>query len=671
MNWLASSVQKRRMKPTILKLSLLYVLFMIRTIPGTVSYFSDSKVLSSNIISTGCWTSLVAPQIPVNPFTGVGMFHTFSFTPISLNCGDTNITYSAQFSTSPNFTPGHNTDTITDITIDSVDHTFDHPGTYYWHVKSCNSSDCSNYSSPVEIRIIKKEDIITRITTDDSTITYQKLDIEYDVSPPAASGIQVRLCYSYNTSNFDCDNNNYTSSSGKFNFDFPDGDGLYAFETRAIESGEFIEEKNLTNDIDADNYLVILRDTVAPNSNLFVGTSKIFSGQNLINQNSVTLNKEGEFSQILSLPQKIVSQLSFWFNMTASDPAYMDRFDVKIVNPDDNSLLDTILSTGSQEGSDPLVWNGYSGWQQIIHPLYDFANKNIKIIFSLINQDDEFSSADAVVEVSDIKISTIDLRLGETNPVDINVHDITSGIDIASTTPPSVIQVGENTLTYNSEDIAGNHETSESIQIKVLPSVVLNKINFYTDTNSIDLYNNTDSDINLAGWYIAYTGSTIPLTDITITANSIYSVDTPDLNNNTDTVKLYSLSSVDPIDSTTYQSSNTEAQYWARTPDGIGTWALITSSLTSTLSYRPESYRLLMTVANITTSPVTYSIGYSGNNLPQQITGIISPDTIVEGKADREFFLGTCSQVVCTPDQDIDTKHFILTINGTTNNYSF
>jgi predicted ribosomally synthesized peptide with SipW-like signal peptide len=68
--------------------------------------------------------------------------------------------------------------------------------------------------------------------------------INYSISPPEAFGTQVKLCYSYKLEPFNCDGP-YLSSNGHFNFDFPQGPGLYLFETRAYSGSDFVESKIL------------------------------------------------------------------------------------------------------------------------------------------------------------------------------------------------------------------------------------------------------------------------------------------------------------------------------------------------------------------------------------------------------------------------------------------
>lgn len=465
----------------------------------------------------------------------------------------------------------------------------------------------------------------------------------------------VQLCYSYNLENiFNCPaTQDFQSSTGLFNF-WADKDGLYTFYTIAHTNNGYQE---VISDLEDKKYMIRV-DTESPTTNIDLSNlpENSWSGQNLINNDSfesagtgssqVDLEEKNVLQvidniyQIISLPQNISSNLTFLYRFISQDIVDYDRFIAQIRNTD-NTVAANIISTGG---------TGDSGWHHILYPLNDFAGKTIKLWFELVNSDTSTIIKDSQIYLDDIKVNSLDQRLSQETNINFESQDTGSGILIS---PQEIgLTIGDNTLEYSSVDIAENSESSHNVNILVSPNIVLNKISL----NTVELFNNTTTDITLNNWKLKNkTGETFPIINLTISPTSSAIIHTQ--GNISD--KIYLLDSDNIIiDSTEYTGQYTNGEIWERSPDGIGTWKLSNSTnptnldLDTNIIYRPNTSKITFSAFNIS-SNFDYEILYTSGNETKGIFGSVNSETAVNNKIDRDFYLGTCSKNVCTSDLNI------------------
>ena len=205
-------------------------------------------------------------------------------------------------------------------------------------------------------------------------------------------------------------------------------DGLYFFDTMAIDKAGNIEKKNINSypvNISQNNYSVMV-DTTPPTTNL-ITTNFSFTGQkdSYDYQNSPLIDITNPSFLIINYQSNILD--------------YKNNFLVEIYDSQ-NKLLDTVISL-----IEPTL-------PQII--LYPLPHKNIKIMFK------NFSD----ITISDVSIyhSTLISSIGST----LNFQSFDTGSGLYQTTPSFVLSSGENIISYFSTDIAGNVESTHSATIR-------------------------------------------------------------------------------------------------------------------------------------------------------------------------------------------------------------
>lgn len=534
--------------------------------------------------------------------------------------------------------------------------------------------------SPPETNITNT-DIISN--SHNLTINYS-IDFNYNLD-------YVQLCYSLNLNPvFSCPNNNqYKSTLGFFDLNL-DRDGVYTFYTLSHTKGGQIENSDNLE----DKKYVIQIDTTPPTTNLNINDlpQNNWSGQNLLingdfSQGSTGWNinssvgdhhvvddsfllgfkdspllpeEEDSISQKVFIPQNSTPNLSFWYRLISYDIADYDKFQVQIRDVANNQILENVLITGNQDPTQPLD----TDWQYITRSLQNYQNNNINLWFGVFNTDID-PSRRTWAYLKDAKISTTDFRIGETFTPKIATEDIGSGI-LDSTTLPE-LAIGENNLTFNSSDIAGNIENLQNSTFIVSPNITLNKFNAIStdpDHEWVEVYNNLKNPedgtegVDVSGWKICDDIGDfhcVELTGIIPYKSSLKFTSKFYLNNDTDTVKLFNNQN-NLVDEFKYLKAN---GIWQRIPDGIGIWNLVAPNLDFNLVYRSEVNKVTLSVFNIpeNTSSLNYEILYSSNSELKGIAGVINKDNIESNKSDRDFYLGTCSTGgACTPDLDIGSS---------------
>jgi signal peptidase I len=529
------------------------------------------------------------------------------------------------------------------------------------------------------------------ITNEDPIINTTDLNIGYTLNS-VENLDYVQLCYSINLdSNFICpENADFRTKSGSFNFN-ADKDGLYTFYTVARTlDGRF------ETDIDSEGKKYLVQIDTKPPTTFIDSTSfsiKNWSGQNLLENGSfesgllgwnisssvgdhhiissdpgveetvLPLSGLEMFSlgfkepttdqpvqdgiyQIFSLPQNLRPTVSFSFRSFNSDTSDFSNFNVQILGQN-YQLLENIINFG-RSFSDPVD----SGWYSISKPLSNYYyDQPLKLFFGVNNVG---SSGYAWADIDDIKISTTDLRVGETTTIQLITQDLGSGVFDTSTLPDLLI--GNNQFNFNSTDLAENEEKNNQLEVIVQPEIVLNHIFF--NSPGIELFNNTSDDVFLDDYFIKnISGQTQTLTNISIGPTSAYLFTLSEsdflFNFNDDSISLIKENNI--IDTTTYTNNNDNSG-WKRSPDGIGTWSYTKNLIDTQLNYNSSSKKITFTVSNIPANVdhLTYEIIYTSLDLEKGIFGEINKQSIENSKADRELFLGTCSAGgTCTSDLDI------------------
>ena len=85
--------------------------------------------------------------------------------------------------------------------------------------------------------------------------------------------------------------------------------------------------------------------------------------------------------------------------------------------------------------------------------------------------------------------------------------------------------------------------------------------------------------------------------------------------------------------------------------------------LSADLFYNSLQNKIYLTLSSIDTStiPLNYDLIYTSANLEKGIAGSINIADITNNSYTNNFYLGTCSAGVCTPDPDLTSAQFILT----------
>lgn len=525
--------------------------------------------------------------------------------PFTLSWSDTNASYYVyQSSNDVDFENSFTSENLfSNFTLTSGTNDY----TYYWHVKACNQfNSCSIWS---ETRKFTIDDTPPISIIDDIPYTTNQNYINLILNSTDNNQVSgTDLCYSFNLNSFQCQQNS--------NFIFPNGDGVYYFYTKATDSANNVEDKSsFTNSI--------IYDTTPPTTNLLLNpTIPIFNGQNLISDIGTSFILDN-FTQKVLIPHNLSSNLIFSFNYFSEDTAEFSRLNVGVSNADG---VTNILNFGGI---------GDFGWQTISHSLLQWAGQTIDIFFNLINFDPSYITT---VLLDNIIVSTLDLRVGETNTPEFLSTDLGSSVLESSTTPENISSI----------DFADNIEKTHQISIVNLPSVTLNKIS----SSTISLFNNTTLEIDLSNWVI-----NLGTTNILIN-NIISPLAFLDLNYDIGTTKIVLLNNFgETIDSTNFDILG--ETIWQRQFDGLGPWILKDGPISINIFSRLSESKITMTISGLgdTSINMDYTINYISNNLEQQIAGTIDPISIDKNNSiSRDFYLGTCSTGVCVSNSNIGTS---------------
>jgi hypothetical protein len=539
-------------------------------------------------------------------------------------------------------------------------------------LKVWSYDDTQNQSLPTILKFnINQQQPSSVITNNVNIFRQPNFDINYTVS---LDSTDISLCYSYNLGSFTC--LPQVPVNSHFDFDSPRGDGIYQFYTLA-RNGSSTEIK-----IKAEYSAQV--DTTPPTSGFnFTNQSQIYDGQNLIKTNwqvdgegdhhltdtgyeigfrsgAPDHNATDSIYQTVSIPQYLSTDLSFKFRVFSEDTVGYDQFKVDVLDKN-GSLLENLLTTGSSElGSSN--WNKDSGWLSFTRSLVAYAGQIVRLWFGVTNGGDN-PLWRTWAYLDDLKLTTLDTRVGDTLPLSIETHDTGSGI---GSIPVPTLVVGENNLNVSTSDIAGNSEATKSASIIVNP-IVINKVSSIGTSEWIELFNNGPEPVDVYHWYLenesqqiliikpdkVTSGSTIimPNSSLRVNRGSEDYLNFDDsggwvyLKNNNDQL----------IDSTKYIGSSVIGSLWQRSPDGLGTWNLfLPESESKVLNYnlvsRKEVGKITFTVFNIPsdfgqnpTDRLSYEVKYTNNVGDQGFAGDISPHTVIDSKTDRDFYLGTCS----------------------------
>lgn len=105
---------------------------------------------------------------------------------------------------------------------------------------------------------------------------------------------------------------------------------------------------------------------------------------------------------------------------------------------------------------------------------------------------------------------------------------------------------------------------------------------------------------------------------------------------------------------------------YLRTANRAPVAAATTRGVTSSVKFRGDRRAIIAVFNNINAfQSISYILTYSGNGIPQGVTGNITPG---DNTTTREIIFGTCSNGICRYDRNITNAKFIITTtlnNGT------
>lgn len=515
----------------------------------------------------------------------------------------------------------------------------------------------------------------------------------------------IELYYSYNQKPWQLFPEKVIGNQGCFNFNSPEGDGLYSFKSQATDSLDNVE---LVDYSDYFSFQVQV-DTIAPTTNLkldslsnsYLGQSYLQNGNFnnamtawvtdssvgdhhivsvgdstafLLGFQNLSLNSVDSLYQDFSLPNNSSTSLSFSFRFLSHDIAENDTFNVSVLDTS-NNLIKNILSLGNTNSS----FDYDSDWQTLNSSLSNLGGQNLRLYFSLTDLG-VGNTNNSYVYLTNIKVSTLDPRIDNTSLLNFTSSDLGSGV--GSSYPDSdnlsTLHYGENVIDYAAADNAGNNEKNNSQSFTVLLPLVLNKINFNNavgESDSVEIYNNgTDSyDLSSVTLLINSSNLQIGLSGL-LDSHSSLTFYLPDLNNITDKISLSDTYNGETslLDTTTYAGNNLPGEYWYRSINGLGPWSLKSTLLSGVLT-RKSQYKITLSINNIpdffgknSSDRLNYEITY-GDSPEHQIAGQIFPQSVEHKLSERDFYLGTCSTGgICIPDSNIGTN-FTLKLNGQIN----
>jgi len=487
----------------------------------------------------------------------------------------------------------------------------------------------------------------------------------------------ITLFYSYNLGLWQSYPEIITSSSDVFHFNSPHGDGLYSFVTQAVDINQNTE--NTVFDLYAHQLIV---DTTPPTTNLdqksivfptYNGqnylkngsfdngisnwtTNSIFSQDKIIpdpqNNNvlmlgstDITIQGTDYIFQDFSLPSSSLANLSFSYRFVSHDIAEFDYFNVDILDESGNSLIENVLKVGNTNSD----LDHDTGWQNISRSLSHLSDQPLRLHFSLTDTGDNHSQ-NSWVYLDDIKISTLDTRIGDTTAINFLATDLASYIDQSPS--PFDLKIGENYLSFSSTDYAQNSEILHHQSILVLP-LVLNKISFHDLNDSVEIANNSSFSFDLSSYQIESSpGQFINLSG-SIGSGSTLVISTPDLDDNHGLVSLKIGDSL--IDSVTYLGQNTDDDFWYRASSGLGPWTMSTSSLNAVLSRRNcdlitlSLNQIPSSFGAADTDVINYEISYQDLQINEKITGEIFPHNVEDGLSQRDLLIPNCQGGIQIP----------------------
>ncbi|HWS49293.1 MAG TPA: signal peptidase I [Candidatus Methanoperedens sp.] len=716
------SINEKSKPPTIniksitIFIAVLISLITFSTIKAIRASYSDSVTMSGITLSTGCWTKPSLPQhiYPEDNYSALKNDPWFQnpyldWTDSTTSCPlSTGIYY--QYESYYDEALTRNAYRSGKLSQSKIPAPGTPNATYYWRVRACDSLNiCSEWTQAFKL-IVNSQLSPNEFNPPTSTINLDDVFTQnvhnFNIAATASDDTAVKnivLYYSYNLGPWQTFPEIITGVSGDFHFTSPLGDGLYSFESIATDIFDNQESNEKFNTWTNQ----VLVDTIAPTTNLDnsslidhyyygqnylingdfedgmngwiagssigdhlianVGPTNISPDNNafILGSETKTINGSDSLFQTMALPASASSTLSFSYRFFSHDTADYDKFTVNLIGASGSTIFENILNVGNLETS---VFDYDTGWQTISRSINYLAGQTFKMLFTLIDtgEADEFGEYNSYVYLDDVKLSTLDLRVGYTDTTSFLATDL--GSIITTTTPDLTLNTGENDLNFSSSDSTGNVENPNHQSILVLSAIVLNKI----DKNKIVLFNNSQTEtIDVDNYFYSIdTGPTISLTGTILPLQSseeiILSTTLPD----SCEIKLYK--DTDIVDSTTI--SNLGDSIWQRQSDGLGPWVKINTPLDFNLESRPLVSKITLTVFGlVTTLPdMHYTINYTDSSGPQQIYGQILPNTIdSNGSSARDFYLGTCSTGGnCIPSLDLGST-FTVIFNGLEKTFVF
>jgi signal peptidase len=506
-------------------------------------------------------------------------------------------------------------------------------GVYYWRVKACDSlNNCSAWSTVWKLTVDRVSPSSSLDELPPST-NLSPFSLTYTASDNVLLD-HTNLCYSFNLNPWICDDD--------FNFTFPSGQGIYYFDTIAYDTAGNAE-KSVDNDpLYISTRPQILFDNVPPTTNVVTPTNS-FSGQNLIDlpTGPQTILSNQSIIHDFYLPKNYTGNLEFSYRFQSNDTGLNDHFDVGFYFQDGENLIQNILTEANNTGS--LSYD--TGWVSVSHSITNLANRLLRLVFAVTDVDPSLGF-ESLVEIDNLKISSLDTRVGTTTPIDFISTDNLS--DIATTTPPLVPPVGENVVDFSAIDTSANVESTSSSSVVVLAKVVLNKIN--PTSSTIELFNNSDITQNLDGFILDLGTTTILSGTIPANNSAIFNLIIPDSGRIT---LKDNFSNV--LDSTLYSSLLTAS--FERSVNGLGPWIKINAPLSVNLESRLSVGKVTLSIFGITPeiTDVNFTLNYTVSSLPQQVIGLMTT-------TNRDLFLGTCSSGDCLTPAGIGSS-FIVSLD--------
>ncbi|MBU4264861.1 hypothetical protein KKC08_04640 [Patescibacteria group bacterium] len=336
----------------------------------------------------------------------------------------------------------------------------------------------------------------------------------------------VQLCYSFDLNDWNCDDPNLTdipSSPGSFNFNAPEGDGLYYFATIAYDKEGNQENKDLPDPetIGPFDFYSVQIDTQNPYTVLSLGEfgdTRNAQGDQLNNGNfdndsfwtwagagqhqlvnntdlsatSIEVKSPDNSAlvgwlndpvgtggqdytyQILTLPADTPSTLSFWYRVVGGDHVDNDYFQATIIDDNNPSGNETIITTGSDEIGG---WYDDTYWQEITHSLSGWSGQSIRLHFSVDNN----PSSNTFALIDNVRVTASPNYININNQIVLNSNDTGAGVEKTFyktgtnawqeySTSFNLASQGVNTsdtvlLSYYSTDLVGNTETVRTIEL--------------------------------------------------------------------------------------------------------------------------------------------------------------------------------------------------------------